>query len=170
MLLYCSPFGVEIRLPHNAKFTTKKSYLHMPIACVLAELLPFKIYITHEWFLWLPIFFTPKLGYAHGFLRNFSSLLKKGYSRQPFVKLLQQLNDYSENDLVLNLVDYFLASRYASKSSHFVRSITSQNLNQFLKKLVFRNQHEKFYLLIKFEENLRWWADWVGHLTENDPM
>ena len=58
----------------------------------------------------------------------FSSLLKKGYLRQPFVKFLQQLNDYSENDLVSKLVDYFLDSRYASlttKSSHFVWSITS---------------------------------------------
>ena len=35
---------------------------------------------------------------------------------------LQKLNDYSENDLVLKLVDDFLASRYASlttKSSNF---------------------------------------------------
>jgi len=24
--------------------------LHMPIACVLVEILPFKIYVTHEWF------------------------------------------------------------------------------------------------------------------------
>jgi len=34
--------------------------------------------------------------------------------RQPPVKFLQQLNDYSENDLVLKLVGDFLASRYAS--------------------------------------------------------
>jgi len=69
-------------------------------------------------------------------LKNFSSLLKKGYLRQPFVKFLQQLNDYSENDLVLKLVDYFLASLYTSlttKSSHFVWSITLQNLSQFQK-------------------------------------
>jgi len=32
-------------------------------------------------------------------LENFSSLLEKGYLRQPFVKFLQQLNDYSENEL-----------------------------------------------------------------------
>ena len=37
--------------------------------------------------------------------------------------------------------------------SHFVWSITSRNLNQFQKNLVFWNQHEKFYLLMKFEEN-----------------
>jgi len=51
-----------------------------------------------------------------------------------FCQVLQQLNDYSENDLVLKLVDDFLASRHASvttKSSHFVWSITLQNLNQF---------------------------------------
>jgi len=60
--------------------------------------------------------------------------MKKGYFRKPPVKFLQQLNDYSENDLVLKLIDDFLASRYASlttKSSHFVWSITSRNLNQF---------------------------------------
>jgi len=33
----------------------------MPIARVLVELLPFKIYAMHEWFWWLPIFFTPKV-------------------------------------------------------------------------------------------------------------
>jgi len=58
------------------------------------------------------------------------------YLRQPFVKLSQQLNDYTENDLVLKLVDDFLASHYASlttKSSHFVWSITLRNLNQLKK-------------------------------------
>jgi len=44
-----------------------------------------------------------------------------------------------------------------------------QNLNQFQKNLVFWNQHEKFYLLMKFEENLRWWVDWLRQWTENDP-
>ena len=39
-------------------------------------------------------------------LKNFFSQLKKGYFRQPFVKFLQQLNDYSE--LVLKLVIIFL--------------------------------------------------------------
>jgi len=81
--------------------------------------------------------------------------VKKRYFRKHFIKFLQQLNDYSENDLALKLVDDFLASCYASltiKSSHFVWSITSQNLNQFLKKLVFWNQHENFCLLIKFEK------------------
>jgi len=66
--------------------------------------------------------------------KKFSSLLKKGYLRQPFVKFLQQLNDYGENDLVLKLVDNFLASRYASlttKGSHFVWFIISRNLKQF---------------------------------------
>ena len=45
--------------------------LHMPIACVLVELLPFKIFVTHEWLWWLPIFFTPKVGYACGFFEIF---------------------------------------------------------------------------------------------------
>jgi len=34
----------------------------MPIASVLVESSPFKIYVMHVWFWWLPIFFTPKLG------------------------------------------------------------------------------------------------------------
>jgi len=45
---------------------------------------------------------------------------------QPFVKFLEQLNDYSENDFVLKLVDDFLASRYTSlttKSCNFIWSI-----------------------------------------------
>jgi len=25
-------------------------------------------------------------------------------------------------------------------------------------------------MLLKFEENLRWWVDWLGQLTENDPV
>jgi len=23
---------------------------------------------------------------------------------------------------------------------------------------------------MKFEENLRWWVDWLGQFTENDPL
>jgi len=60
--------------------------------------------------------------------------------RQPPVKILQQLNDYSENDLVLKLVDDFLASHDASlttKSSHFLCSITSQNLKPIFFKISF---------------------------------
>jgi len=45
----------------------------------------------------------------------------------------------------------------------------SKGANQFQKKLVCWNQYEKFYLLIKFEENLRWWVDWLGQLTWNEP-
>jgi len=37
--------------------------------------------------------------------------------------------------------------------------VTSRNLNQFQKNVVFWNQHEKFYLLIKSEENPRWRVD-----------
>ena len=60
--------------------------------------------------------------------------MKIRYLKQPPVKFLQQLNDYSENDLALKSVDDFLASCYAlltTKSSHFVWSITSRNLNKF---------------------------------------
>ena len=49
-------------------------------------------------------------------------------------QIFTTFNDYSENDLDLKLVDDFLPSRYASlttKSSHFVWSITSRNLNRF---------------------------------------
>jgi len=118
-------------------------------------------------------FLYTKIGVSARIFKNFSSQVKKGYLRHMFVKFLQQSNDYSENDLVLKLVHDFLASRYASlttKSSHFVWSITSCNLNKFQKNLVFWNQHEKFYLLMKLEENLRWWVDWLGQLTENDPL
>jgi len=62
----------------------------------------------------------------------------------------------------MKLVDDFLASRYASlttKSSHLVWSITLRNSNQFKKNFVCWNQHEKFYLLMKFEENLKWWVN-----------
>jgi len=45
-------------------------------------------------------FLYPKIWVSAWIFKNFSSLLKKGYLRQPFVKFLQQLNDYSENDLV----------------------------------------------------------------------
>jgi len=72
--------------------------------------------------------------FSHGFKKNFLHYWRKDTSRLPFVKFLQQLNDYSKNDLVLKLVDDFLASLYAlliTKSSHFVWSITSPNLNQF---------------------------------------
>jgi len=47
--------------------------------------------------------------------------------RHSLFKFLQQLNDYSENDLVVKLVDDSLVSCYASlttKSSSFVWPIT----------------------------------------------
>jgi len=51
----------------------------------------------------------PKIGVSAWIFKNFSSLLMRGYLRQPFVKFLQQINDYSENDFVLKFVDGFLA-------------------------------------------------------------
>jgi len=33
----------------------------MATAGVLVELLPLTIYVMHEWFWWLPIFFSPKV-------------------------------------------------------------------------------------------------------------
>ena len=65
-------------------------------------------------------FLYPKIGVSAWILKNFSSLLKKGYLRQPFVKFLQQWNDYSDIDLVLKLFDDFLASRYASLTTKVV--------------------------------------------------
>jgi len=61
------------------------------------------------------------------FLKFFSQV-KIRYLRQPLLKFLQQLNDYSEFDLVFKLAVDFLVSRYTSlttKSSHFVWSITA---------------------------------------------
>ena len=81
-------------------------------------------------------FLYPKIKVSAWIFKDFSLLLKKGYLRQSFVKFLQQLNDYSENDLVLKLVDDFLASCYASlttKSSHFVWSIIRETLTNFNK-------------------------------------
>jgi len=81
------------------------------------------------------IFLPQNLGKHMDFL-YFSSQVKIRYLRQPFFKFSQQLNDYSENDLVLKLVDDFLASHYSSpatRSSYFVWSITSRNLKKFQK-------------------------------------
>jgi len=69
------------------------------------------------------------------FLKFFSQV-KIRYLRQPLLKFLQQLNDYSEFDLVFKLAVDFLVSRYTSlttKSSHFVWSITAWNLHRFKK-------------------------------------
>jgi len=69
------------------------------------------------------------------------------------------------------LVGNFFASHYASlttKSIYFVWSITLRNFNQFQKSLVFWNQHEKFYLLMKLEENLRWWVDFPNFFGSFD--
>jgi len=84
-------------------------------------------------------FSLPKIRISTWIFRNFSSQVKIRYWRQPLVKFLQQLNEYSKNELVLNLIDDFLTNYYTSqttKSSHFVSSITSQNFNQFQENLV----------------------------------
>jgi len=41
---------------------------------------------------------------------KFSFTSEEGYLRQRFIKFLQQLNNYSEDGVVLKLVDDFLAS------------------------------------------------------------
>jgi len=53
-------------------------------------------------------FSSPKIGVSTWIYWNFSSQVKIRYLRWPFVKFLQQLNDYSENDLVLKLIMIFL--------------------------------------------------------------
>jgi len=86
------------------------------------------------------------------FLKNFFTSEDK-ILETTFCLVFTTINDYSENDLVLKLADDFLASHYASlttKNNNFVWFTTLQNLNQFQKNLVFSNQHEKFYLLMKF--------------------
>ena len=118
--------------------------------------------LCHAWvILRLTRFLYTKIGVSAWIFWKFSLQVKIRYLRQPLVKCLQQLYEYSKNELVLKLIDEFLARCYASlttQSSYFVWSTTSRNLNQ-LKKLGCWNHHEKFYLLIKFEENLRWWVD-----------
>jgi len=91
--------------------------------------------LCHAWMILMTTHYLyPKIGVSAWIFWKFSSQVKIRYFRQPPVKFLQQLTDYSENDLVLKSVDDFLASSYASlttKSSHFVWSITLQNLSQF---------------------------------------
>jgi len=128
--------------------------------------------LCHTWVILISTHFLyPKIGVSAWIFWKFSSQVKMRYLRQPHVNFLQQLNDYTENYFILKLVDDFLASRYASlttKSSHFVWFMTLRNLNQFQQNLVFWNQHEKFYLLIKFEENLRWWVDFSNFFGSLD--
>jgi len=62
----------------------------------------------------------PKIGVSAWIFWKFSSQVKIRYLRQPPVKFLQQLHDFNENDLVLNLVDDFLACRYASLATKVV--------------------------------------------------
>jgi len=101
-------------------------------------------------------------GKCMGFLKFFFTSEEKIFETALFVKFLWQFYDCSYYDLVLKLVDGFLASCYASlttKSWHFVWSITSQNLNQFKKNLVFWNQHESFVCILNLRRN------WDGGLT-----
>jgi len=49
-------------------------------------------------------FLYPKIGVSAWIFSKFSSQVKIRYLRQLPVKFLQQLNDYSENDLFLKLV------------------------------------------------------------------
>jgi len=101
---------------------------------------------------------------------NFSSQVKMRYLRQPYFKFLQQLNDYSKNHLAWKLVDDFLVSFYASfttKSSNFVWSITSQNLNQFQKILfvgIFSTKSSVCLLNLRkiWGGGLTGWASWHG--------
>jgi len=58
------PLGIIYKISNEDILRLKPSQwelsddvLHMPIACVLVELSPFKIYVTHDWFWWLPISF-----------------------------------------------------------------------------------------------------------------
>jgi len=53
-------------------------------------------------------FLYPKIGISTWIFWKFSSQVKIRSLRQPAVKFLQQLNDYSKHDIVLKLVDAFL--------------------------------------------------------------
>jgi len=66
-------------------------------------------------------FLYPNIGVNAQIFRKLFLQVKKRYVKQPLVKFLQQVNEYSENDFVSKLLDNFLASRFASlttKSSH----------------------------------------------------
>jgi len=83
--------------------------------------------LCHTWVILMTAHFLfPKIGVSAQIFWKFSLQVKIRYLRQTPVKFLQQINDYSENDFVSQLVDDFLASCYTSlttKSSHFVWSI-----------------------------------------------
>ena len=59
-----------LRLP-SPQWELSDDVLHMPLACVLAELLPFKIYVTHEWFWWLPFSLPQNWGKRMDFTKFF---------------------------------------------------------------------------------------------------
>ena len=105
--------------------------------------------ICHTWVILMTIHLHPKIRVNTWIFWNFSSQVNIRYLRLIF-KFLQQLNDYSENNLVLKLFDYFLVSCYASlttKNSHFVWSITLWNLRQFQKNLYCWNQQSAWKVL-----------------------
>jgi len=114
---------VETKIP----WELSDDVLHIPIACVLVKLSPFKIY---AWVILMTThFLKPKIRVSAWIFWNFPSQVKIRYLRQ-------HLRFHSENDLILKLVDDFLVSRYASLttiSSHFEWFVTLQNLNQFQK-------------------------------------
>jgi len=77
--------------------------------------------LSHAWvILRTNHFLYPKIGVSTWIFWKFSLQVKVRYLRQPPVKFLQQLNDYSENILVLKLVDDFLASCYTSLTTKVV--------------------------------------------------
>jgi len=62
---------------------------------------------------------------------NFSSLVKQGYLRQRFITFLQQLNDYSENDVILQLMIFLLVVALHLLQEVVVSVTTSGQRSQF---------------------------------------
>ena len=126
-------------------------YCTCQLACVLIKLFS----LCHAWVILITNhFLNHKIRVSAWIFWNFSSQLKIRYLRQLCFKFLQ-LNDFIGNDLVLKLVDNFLASRHTSlttKSSDFVWSITWQNLNQFQKNLFVGISMKSFICLLNLRK------------------
>jgi len=85
----------------------------MAIACVLIELLPFKIYVAHEWFWWLPIFFTQNWGKHMDLLKLFITSENK-VLEMTFCQVSTTIKWLQWEWFSFKVNHDFLTSRYAS--------------------------------------------------------
>ena len=119
--------------------------------------------LCHTWvILMITHFLYPKIRVSAWIFWKFFSQVKIRYLRQPPLKFLQNINEYIEDHFVLRLVDDFLGIPSASlttKSSHFVWSITSRNLN---------NSNKIYFFGISMKSSICLWnlrKIWDGGLT-----